>query len=384
MGKASAAVFEEIRREDGGCETASFGTATPDLHRMVRRLQERGAESAAMESTSVCWIPAADLLETGGIEAALADAREARMVPGRKSDVRDCQRLQRLHGCGLLRGAFRPPEAAAAARSILREKDSVAAMRTQAIQQMQKSLDQMNIRVHHAASDIDGKTGMAIIKATVAGERNPAALRDRRCKKGEKETAGFLTGAWRDERLFNLGQAFKTLQFLDERVAEYDAKAPAAFESLAAAAPGNPPPPPASPGKKTAAKGRSDAGGKAALRRLMGFGMASIPGDGGGHSIGGRGIVWPFPGRAPLRVAHRPGSLARQERRADKKTAVKATARRMAHTIYRGVKYGVEYIDCGTEAYEARLRERTVNTVNRLIKSFNIICSEVAAALAVT
>jgi transposase len=453
MGKASAAVFEEIRRnvagidlawradhyvcgprrEDGECEIASFGTATPDLHRMVRWLQERGVESVAMESTSVYWIPAADLLETGGIEVVLVDAREVRMVPGRKSDVRDCQWLQKLHSCGLLRGAFRPPEAVAAARSILREKDSVTAMRTQAIQQMQKSLDQMNIRVHHAVSDIDGKTGMAIIKAIVGGERNPAALaalRDRRCKKGEKEIAGFLTGTWRDEHLFNLGQAFKTLQFLDERIAEYDAKALAVFESLAAAAPGNPPPP-ASPGKKTAAKERSDAGGKAALRQFMGFDMSSIPGIGYGTAaviaseVGASFDRFPderhfasYIGLAPslgksagknvsqkkrCRNTSRAGralrmaasTLCRSQsalgaffrsvaRRADKKTAVKATARRMAHMIYRGVKYGVEYIDCGTEAYEARLRERTVKTVNRLIKSFNINCSEVAAALAVT
>jgi DNA-binding protein YbaB len=115
---------------------------------------------------------------------------EVRIVPGRKSDVKDCQWLQKLHSCGLLRGAFRPPEAVAAVRSILREKENVTAMRTQAIQQMQKSLDQMNIRVHHAVSDIDGKTGTAIVKAIVDGERNPAKLaklRDIRCKKSEKE-----------------------------------------------------------------------------------------------------------------------------------------------------------------------------------------------------
>jgi hypothetical protein len=191
---------------------------------MVRWLKERQVESVAMESTSVYWIPATDLLEANGIEVVLVDAREVRMVPGRKSDVQDCQWLQKLHSCGLLRGAFRPPEAVAAARSILREKDTLTSMRTQAIQQMQKSLDQMNIRVHHAVSDIDGKTGTAIIQAIVEGERNPArlaALRDKRCKKSEKEIADHLTGTWREEHLFNLGQAFKTLQFLDERIAEY-------------------------------------------------------------------------------------------------------------------------------------------------------------------
>ena len=97
-------------------------------------------------------------------------------------------------------------------------------MRAQAVQQMRKSLDQMNSRARHAVSDIGGKTGTAIIKAIVEGERNPArlaALRDKRCKQSEKEIVDHLTGTWRDEHLFNLGQAFKTMRFLDERTAEY-------------------------------------------------------------------------------------------------------------------------------------------------------------------
>jgi transposase len=235
-----------------------------------------------MESTSVYWIPAADVLEANGIEVVLVDAREARMVPGRKSDVQDCQWLQKPRSCGLLRGAFRPPEAVAAVRSILREKETLAAMRTQAVQQMQKSLDQMNIRARHAVSDIDGKTGTAIIKAVVEGERNPvklAKLRDKRCKQSEKEIAGHLTGTWRDEHLFNLGQAFKTMQFLDERIAEYDVKASQMFASLAGSS-DNPPPPPPPPDKKLTAKERADAADKINVRQFMGFDMTVIPGIG--------------------------------------------------------------------------------------------------------
>jgi transposase len=373
------------------------------------------------------------LLEANGIEVVLVDAREVRMVPGRKSDVQDCQWLQKLHSCGLLRGAFRPPEAVAAARAILREKETLTAMRTQAVQQMQKSLDQMNVRVHHAVSDIDGKTGTAIIKAIVEGERNPArlaALRDRRCQKSEKEIADHLTGTWRDEHLFNLGQAFKTLQFLDARIAEYDAKAAQMFSSLAAATgtPGNPPPPPL-PGTKPAAKERPDAEGRADVQRFMGFDATLIPGIGYATAaiiaseLGRNFDRFPdehhfasYIGLAPS-LGKSAGKNARQKRckntsragralrmaastlyrsktelgaffrnvarRTDKKTAVKATARRMAHMIYRGVKYGKEFIDRGAEAYEARLRTRTVKTVNKLIKSFNINCTEIAAALMV-
>ena len=430
------------RREDGECEIAAFGTVTPELHRMLRWLKEREVESVAMESTGVYWIPAADLLEANGIEVVLVDAREVRMVPGRKSDVQDCQWLQKLHSCGLLRGAFRPPENVAAVRSVLREKENLTVMRTQAIQQMQKSLDQMNIRVHHAVSDIDGKTGTAIIQAIVEGERNPvklAALRDRRCKKSEREIADHLTGTWREEHLFNLGQAFKTLQFLDERIAEYDAKAAQMFASLAPSAgtPDNPPPAgsggapdnPPPPDKKPAAKERSDVAGKTSISRFLGIDLTMIPGIGYGTAaviVSELGKMFDrFPderrfasyiGLAPslgksagknvrhkhckntsragrvLRMAASTLSRSNTElgaflrnvaRRTDKKTAIKATARRMAHMIYRGVKYGKEYIDRGAEAYEARLREKTVNTVNRLIKSFNISGSEIAALAAV-
>jgi transposase len=291
-------VFEELRRnvagidlawraenyvcgprlEDGGYDIEAFGTTTPELHRILNWLKDRKVESVAMESTSVYWIPLTDLLESHGIEVVLVDARMVRMVPGRKSDVEDCQWLQKLHSCGLLQGAFRPPEAIAAVRSILREKENVTAMRTQAIQQMQKSLDQMNIRVHHAVSDIDGKTGTAIINAIVEGERSPAVLaklRDVRCKKSEKEIADHLTGTWREEHLFNLGQAFKTLQFLDERLAEYDSKASEIFTKLATAS-GNPPPSP--PDRRLTPKERRNSEGKAALCQIMGFDLTSIDG----------------------------------------------------------------------------------------------------------
>jgi hypothetical protein len=296
---------------------------------------------------------------------------------------------------------------------------------------MQKSLDQMNLRVHHAVSDIDGKTGTAIIKAIVEGERNPAklaALRDKRCQKNEKEIADHLTGTWRDEHLFNLGQAFKTLQFLDERIAEYDVKAAEMFSSLTAVsgASGNPPPPPL-PGTKHGAKECSNAGGKANVQQFMGFDTTLIPGIGYDTAaiiaaeLGRKFDRFPdenhfasYIGLAPS-LGKSAGKNVRQKRckntsragralrmaastlyrsqtelgaffrnvarRTDKKTAVKATARRMAHMIYRGVKYGKEYIDCGAAAYEARLRARTVKTVNKLIKSFNINSSEIALAL---
>ena len=449
MESKTKTVFEEIRRnvagidlawradhyvcgprlENGGYEIVSFGTTTPELYRMLKWLQDRQVESVAIESTSIYWIPTADLLESKGIEVVLVDAREVRMITGRKSDVKDCQWLQRLHSCGLLRGAFRPAETIAAVRTILREKDTMTAMRVQSIQQMQKSLDQMNIRVHHAVSDIDGKTGTAIIKAIVEGERDPfklAMLRDKRCKKSVKEIADHLTGTWRVEHLFNLSQAFKTLQFLDERIAEYEFQASNMFQSISESdnteESGNLPPE-APQSKKQSAKERTDTKGKAVLQKIMKFDLTLIPGIGydtaaiivselgskfdcfpdENHFASYLGLV-PSLGKSAgknvrqrrCKNTSRAGRALRQAasslyrssselgayfrnvaRHTDRKTAVKATARRMAHMIFRGVKYGKEYVDRGSEAYEFRMREKALKTVNRMIKSFSINNSEI-------
>jgi len=391
------------RREDGGHDIAHFGTATAELQKLLAWLKERKVGSVALESTSVYWnwIPAADVLESAGIEAVLVDTREVRMVPGRKSDVKDCQWLRRLHSCGLLRGGFRPPERVTAVRTLLREKDGLVAMRTQCVQRMQKSLDQMNVRVHHAVSDIDGKTGLAIVGAIVGGQRDPSALaklRDARCKKSEVEIAGHLAGTWREEHLFNLGQAYRTLLFIDERIAEYDAKAAAMFRALADSS-GNPPPPPPPAGEKTTQKGLRDAAEKRDLGRFPTerhfaayIGLAPSLGKSAGKNVRQRKRCrnTSRAGRA-LRMAastlHRSqtelGAFFRSvARRTDRKTAVKATARRMAHMIYRAVRYGAAHIDRGAEAYERRIRERTLRTVRHLIKSHKINELELTTAFA--
>lgn len=407
------------RRDDGEHDTAHFGTTTSELHLLLGWLKERGVVSVALESTSVYWIPVADLLESAGIETVLVDTREVRMVPGRKSDVKDCQWLQKLHSCGLLRGGFRPPEEIAAVRTILRERENQTAIRTQCIQQMQKSLDQMNIRVHHAVSDIDGKTGMAIVSAIVEGERNPtalAALRDPRCKKSESQIAEELTGTWREEHLFNLAQAYKTLLFIDERIAEYDEKCASMFRALAAAS-GNEPPPPSE--GKPSQKDRRNTSEKQILQQLMGFditGLSGIGYDTAATVISEVGTdLSRFPtekhfasyiglapslgksagknvrqrkrckntSRAGLALRMAASTLYRSQselgayfrsvaRRSDRKTAIKATARRMAHILYRAIRYGVAHVERGAEAFEKRMRERSVRAVSNLIKVHGI------------
>ncbi len=162
-----------------------FSTFTEDLHAAADWLKACHIETVAMESTGVYWIPLFQILEARGFTVFLVNAHHVKNVPGRKSDVSDCQWLQYLHSVGLLRGSFRPEQAVCTVRSILRHRDSLVQMASSHVQHMQKALDQMNLQLHHVISDITGVTGVAILEAILAGERTPhilAALRDRRIK----------------------------------------------------------------------------------------------------------------------------------------------------------------------------------------------------------
>ncbi len=162
----------------------TFQAFTADLQRMADWLLSVDIKTVAMESTGVYWVPAFEILESRGIEVILANAREARAVPGRKSDVNDAQWLQRLHACGLLRASFRPGRDIAALRVYLRLRERLLDYAAAHIQHMQKALTLMNLQLHHVVSDITGATGMKIIRAIVSGQRDPqvlAMMRDVRC-----------------------------------------------------------------------------------------------------------------------------------------------------------------------------------------------------------
>ena len=412
------------RKDDGTHDIEHFGTTTNELLRMAAWMKERKVESAAMESTSVYWIPVYDTLESAGIEVVLVDTRTVKMVPGRKSDVKDCQWLQRLHSCGLLHGAFRPPERFNAVRSVIRERGNVMQMRTQAIQAAQKSLDQMNIRLHHAVSDIDGVTGMRILGAIVDGERNPrtlAKLRDKRCRNSEAEIAEELTGNWREEHLFNLKQAYRTLCFLDERIAEYDRQIRDMYAKIAEAFPPADPPP-GGGGKKP--KDKTDAKAKADLVRICGgfdmtkiggigydsaaailselgpdlsafpterhfvsyIGVAPALGKSAGKNVSTRkkhkntsrvGLILKMSASALFRSESALGARIRCVRsRTCSRTAIKDVAREMGKQIYRGLKYGQAYVDEGEQAYMDRTRERTIKSMKKKISKLGISAEE--------
>jgi len=214
--------------EDGKSrEISDFGATTPELIRMAEWLKERHVRSVAMESTGVYWVAPFEILEGQGLEIQLVDTRQLGRVPGRdkKTDAADCQWIQQLYSCGLLSGCFRPQEQICILRTLLRDKANLVAERGDWIRRMQKSLDQMNVRVHRAVSDVDGATGMAILRAIVAGERDArklAQLRDRRCRKTEEQIAEQLSGHWREDHLFSLQQALQMYDAIEQRMADYD------------------------------------------------------------------------------------------------------------------------------------------------------------------
>jgi transposase len=187
-----------------------FETFTVELERLADWLQHCGIRTVAMESTGVYWIPLFQILENRQIEVRLVNAHHVRNVPGRKTDVEDCQWIQHLHSVGLLRGSFRPDDEICAIRSLWRHRENLIQLATVHLQHMQKALDQMNLQIHHVISDLAGTTGLAIIDAILAGERDPqilAKLRDWRIKATEETIMKSLVGDYREEHLFVLGQS---------------------------------------------------------------------------------------------------------------------------------------------------------------------------------
>ena len=205
----------------------TFQAFTSDLQRMADWLIVTGIKTVAMESTGVYWVAAYEVLESRGLEVILANAREARSVPGRKSDVNDAQWLQRLHACGLLRASFRPASDIAALRAYLRSRERHLDYAAAHIQHMQKALTFMNLQLHHVISDVTGATGMRIIRAIVAGERDPdklALMRDRGCKASIETVRAALVGHYQPEHVFALTQALALYDFYQKCVGECDAR----------------------------------------------------------------------------------------------------------------------------------------------------------------
>ena len=202
-----------------------FDTFTEDLHALRDWLLACGVTTVALESTGVYWIPIFQILEAAGLEVVLVNARHCKNLPGRKTDVQDCQWLQYLHSVGLLRPSFRPADQVCAVRTLLRHRDSLVQGAARGVNHLHKALTQMNLQLQHVISDLTGVTGLAILQAILGGERDPqklAALKDHRIKASRDVLAKSLRGDWREEHLFTLGQSFELWQKHQQLIAQCD------------------------------------------------------------------------------------------------------------------------------------------------------------------
>jgi transposase len=252
----------------------------------VRWLKSCGIKTVALESTGVYWIALYQKLEAAGLEVVLVDARRAKHVPGRKSDVQDCQWLQQLHSYGLLAPAFRPEDAICRLRTLQRHRKSLVECAAMWVLHLQKALTQMNLHLHHVLTDLTGQSGLAVLEAILAGERNPrtlAGLVSRRVKQSPEQIEAALTGDYRAEALFVVEQALQSYHHLQQQIAQCDL----AIEKQVAAL-GDCPRPEQAPVPPEAAavkprKGRKPPTAQEVslaghLKRILGVDLTAIPG----------------------------------------------------------------------------------------------------------
>ena len=403
--------YVAIPAECGDQTVRHFGCMTPDLHEMAKWLRQNRVDTVAMESTGVYWIPIAQILDQYEIEVNLVDARAAKNVPGRKSDVQDCQWLQELHTFGLLRAAFRPTNDMAVLRSYWRHRKELVKGAAEQIHLMQKSLELMNLQLHKAISDITGVTGMKIIRAIVSGQRDPLALakmRHRSIKSSQKTIAKALTGDWREEHLFTLEQALEAYDFYHRQIAACDQRIERYMKTFPSNGDIN--------GNDKAGRGHRRKNQvhfdlRSELHRITGVDLTSIdaidvltaqtvisecgydmsrfPTENNfsswlglspnnvitGGKVRRRGTRKVYNRAAhALRLAaqslHRSKTALgayyrRMKGRLGPAKAITATARKLAILIYRMLKYGMKYVDRGQQAYEQQYQERLLRSLRK-------------------
>ena len=402
--------------DGNGREMGTFGGTTPELIRLAEWLKERQVESVAMESTGVYWIAPHEILEAQGLQILLVDTRQLTQVPGRnkKTDPTDCEWIQRLHSCGLLRGSFRPQQEICMLRTLVRDKANLVAESSDWLRRMQKSLDQMNVRVHRAVADINGTTGMAILRAIAAGERDArklARLRDRRCRKSEEQIAQELSGHWREDHLFSLQQALKMYDAIQERIAAYEQEILQKLHRMEREEQrGQTAPPLQNNRKARTIRHRGQEAKRQALYRMSGVDATQIDAIGVetvevviseygpdlsrfptekqfiSHATlaphvtksGGKPVKKRKRNSASTRVAaalrmaalslrHSETALGAYYRKIANRIggdiAVFATARKLATLIYRLLRWGQPYVDEGAQAYEGRYRKQRIQSL---------------------
>lgn len=403
----------------------TFQAFTADIQRMAAWLLSLGIQTVAMESTGVYWVPVFEVLESAGINVIVANARETRSVPGRKSDINDAQWLQRLHACGLLRASFRPGRDIAALRTYLRHRERLLDYAAAHIQHMQKALTYMNLQLHHVVQDITGVTGMKIIRAIVKGERNPDTLiefRDVRCKSSPETIRSALVGNYQPEHLFALTQSLAIYDFYQAQIDECDRQIE---QTLALLNADKPLPEQPIPQIRTRTKQPNAVNFdvRLALYQLVGADLRQIHGIGPflalrliaecgtdlskwrtakhftswltlspGCKISGGKVLSAHSRKSTNRLtAHLRlaavtvgrtntalGAFYRRlAARIGKAKAVTATARKIAVLFYNAMRFGMDYRDPGADQYEQKYRDRVIKQLHRRAAEFGFELHEI-------
>jgi transposase len=417
----------------------SFGAYTAQLDELVQWLKACDIKTVAMESTGVYWIALYQKLEGAGFEVLLVDARRAKHVPGRKSDVQDCRWLQQLHSYGLLAPAFRPEEAICRLRTLQRHRKSLVECAAMWLQHLQKALTEMNLHLHHVLTDLSGQSGLAILDAILAGERDPkklAGLADRRVKQPQDQIEAALTGDYRAELLFVVGQGLQTYRQLQQQIAQCDLaieKQVAAIgnatrpkQAAEPAEQGSPAGCAAQPRKRKKPQNALELTLAGHLKRILGVDLTTIPGLnvlavlGLISEIGTNMAKWrhekafaSWLGLSPNRKISGQRVLSSRTRRVNNRAAttlrlaamvigktdtplgcfyrrkraqlgapkaITATARKLACLIYRLIKAGQGYQEADVRTYELKYKDQIVRSLRKRANGFGFDLVELPQA----
>ncbi|MCL0093874.1 IS110 family transposase [Dehalococcoidia bacterium] len=406
-----------------------FQTFTTDLHNLANWLAACGVDTVAMESTGIYWIPIYEILEARGFKAHLINARQLKNVPGRKTDVLDCQWIQQLHTYGLLSGSFRPESEMCALRSYTRHRDNLIRYRAAHIQHMQKALHLMNVQLTNVITDITGVTGMNIIQAILSGERHPEKLaeyRNEHCARSQAEIAESLRGNYQPEHLFALKQAVEMYDFYNQQIAACDREIEAKYAAFKYRVDIEEKPLKPPKRKRNQPEGNApDFDLRSYLYQIAGVDLTQIDGldvltvqtilsetgldmskwptvkhytswlclspyrdVSGGKTL--RTGTKKTKNRANKAYRMAAQSLSRSKsslgsfyRRMKAKhgapIAIVATAHKLARIVYSMLKYGEEYVDPGADYYEEKHRERAVRNLKRKAQQLGFTLAPISA-----
>jgi transposase len=417
----------------------SFGAYTAQLEALVQWLKACGIKTVAMESTGVYWIALYQKLEAAGFEVVLVDARRAKHVPGRKSDVQDCRWLQQLHSYGLLAAAFRPEDAICRLRTLQRHRKSLVECAAMWVQHLQKALTEMNLHLHHVLADITGQSGLAILEAILAGERNPrtlAGLVDRQVKQSQDQIEAALTGDYRAESLFVVDQALHTYRQLQQQIAQCDVAIDKHLATMGdgvgpkqASGPSGPVPQEvaaAKPNKRRKPQTALELSLAGQLKRILGVDLTAIPGLNVLavltllSEIGTNMSKWrhekafaSWLGLSPNRKVSGERVLSSRTRKVNNRAAttlrlaamvlgktdtplgafyrrkraqlgapkaITATARKLACLIYRLIKVGQAYQEVDVRTYELKYKDQIVRSLRKRANGFGFDLVELPQA----